>query len=397
MTWFERRDGIALAGPSAPMFDYLRRLYPILRGIDGDFRAMLSDVAFVGAAGDPHALLLDILGLHSGSVEWAQRYAESLQTLFNRLNLLGLGGFAMILLTIIERVAARQKLTALGYAGDKDPPILDLSFSGRHNALTGGVVDDVPLSESAPIRSYTDGGDNYLRWLIDAANISLDALYAQEGFTDDIQPTAILYLLLRHALQLGYHDVSIRLFETAGIYTPEQVLAARSDDPFLHIRDNQLDSESRYFPLYTTAAGDHREPRPAGARVHRGQHRDLRVRLLPARAAEGARAARGPADGAARAGVRRPRRLLRLPARRVDARHRQRPARGHAQPPRRLRGAGPPGHLPRRVRLAGATAAGGQGARARRTHGRRPGPGVRPAIRRSSPTPRTRGTCTRRR
>ena len=71
---------------------YLRRLYPILLAINTDWTAMLDDVSFVGQPGDPHAILLDILGLHSGSVEWSQRYAESLETVFNRLNLLGLGG-----------------------------------------------------------------------------------------------------------------------------------------------------------------------------------------------------------------------------------------------------------------------------------------------------------------
>ncbi|MGD9702223.1 MAG: hypothetical protein AB7Q42_13615 [Acidimicrobiia bacterium] len=258
MQWFDRRgEDIGVAGHLSGVGDvtlgYLQALHQILLGIDQDFRSKLPGVAFVGAQGDAHALLLDILGLHSGSIEWAQRYAESLQTLFNRLNLLGLGGFAMILRTIIERVAARQKLSQLGYTRDFDPSILDLSFSGRHNLLKGGVVDDQPLSETAPIREYTTTGQNYLEWLIDASNTSLDALYAQEGFIDDERPTAILYLLLRHALQLGYSDISIRLHELAGLYTPEQALAARSDDPFLHVRDNTSASESRYFPLYTTA------------------------------------------------------------------------------------------------------------------------------------------------
>ncbi|WP_416956474.1 hypothetical protein [Streptomyces sp. Agncl-13] len=255
MAWFDRPGGIGVtaAGRGGPTADYLKRLYPVLLSIDQDIRTKVADVAHVGGSGDPHAILLDILGLHSGSVEWAQRHAESLKTLFNRLNLLGLGDFARTFRTRLERAAARQKLGSLGYAGEKDPQILDLSFSGRHNVLKGGVVDDRPLSETAPIRPYTDAGVNYLRWLIDAARTSHDALYQERGFTGDEQPTAILYLLLRHALQLGYSDTGIRLFESAGLYSPEKALAARSDDPFLHIRDNRLDSESRYFPLYTAA------------------------------------------------------------------------------------------------------------------------------------------------
>ena len=260
MRWFDRRrdDRLGLvthnAAGSEPTFGYLQRLHPILLGIETEFRSKLSEVPFVGAPGDPHAMLLDILGLHSGSVEWAQRYAESLKTLFNRLNLLGLGGFAMALQTIIERVAARQQLTALGYGNETDPPILNLSFSARHNLLKGGVVDDQPLSETAPVRVSTADGKNYLQWLIDTSNTSLDALYAQKGFVGDKRPTAMLYLLLRHALQLGYSDISIKLHEQAGIFTQQQAVLARSDEPFLHIRDNTSVSESRYFPLYTSAS-----------------------------------------------------------------------------------------------------------------------------------------------
>src|SRR5262249_948909 len=56
--------------------------------------------------------------------------------------------------------------------------------------------------------------------------------------------------LLRHALQLGYHDVSVLLHEGAGLLTAQQAAVARSDDPFIHVRNNTLVSESRYQPLY---------------------------------------------------------------------------------------------------------------------------------------------------
>jgi hypothetical protein len=231
--------------------EYLRQLHPLLEAIDSDFRTMASDVSFVGKSGDPHATLLDIVGLHPGSVEWSQRYAESFETLSNRLNLLGFGAFGV--LASIRRDAAKEKLKGLGYAGAKDPPIVDLVFNGAHNRLKGGVIDDVPLSETDLIRASTIDGRNYIQWLIDASGASLDALYAQEGFTNDKEPSALLYLFLRHALQLGYHDVSVRLHEDAGLYDDTAVRRARRDDPFLHVRNNQLVSESRYQPLYTAA------------------------------------------------------------------------------------------------------------------------------------------------
>ena len=253
MTWIEQREpdgGIVIARGADPMRAYLRRLYPILRAVEQDWRERFTDISYTGRAGDPHQVLLDILGLHSGSVEWSQRYAESLKTVFNRLKLQGLAGIFEALGIAAQFANARALLTGFGYTGDQTPQMLEKLFSGKHNLLKGGVVDDTPLSETAPIRAYLSSGQNYIQWLIDAANASLDALYAQDGFIDDKPPAALLYLLLRHALQLGYHDVSVRLHESVGLYTAQAAVLARSDDPFLHIRESAAVSESRYQPLY---------------------------------------------------------------------------------------------------------------------------------------------------
>ena len=59
--------------------------------------------------------------------------------------------------------------------------------------------------------------------------------------------------MLRHALQLGYSDVSIRLHESSGLYTSTQAAAARLDEPILHVREASTVSESRYQPLYSAA------------------------------------------------------------------------------------------------------------------------------------------------
>jgi hypothetical protein len=251
MAWLDQRAGgniAAVGGPADSMRRYLARLRPILAMIDEDWRGQQGDIAFVGKSGDPHQILLDIVGLHSGSVEWSQRYAESLGTLHNRRNLLGFGGSIEGLAA--KRAAARQLLTRLGYVGDETPQILDKIFSGKHNLLKGGVVDDKLLSETETLSATTTGDHNYIQWLIDAAGTSLQALYAQDGFRDDKAPGALLYILLRHALQLGYHDVSVRLHENAGLITAQQAVAARSDVPFLHIREHVPTSESRYQPLY---------------------------------------------------------------------------------------------------------------------------------------------------
>jgi hypothetical protein len=257
MAWFatddDRDDGPRIAGPRLGSAGYLARLHALLMGMHGDWAALAKGVSFVGREGDPHKLLLDVVGLHPGSVEWSQRYAESFQTVFNRLNLRGLGGLFQAIVLSLRRAAAIGKLEALGGSREELPPILSKLFSGRHQELRGGVVDDKPLSEDAALRAQTPGGANYLRWLVDAAGDSLDALYAQDGFTDDAPPRALLYLLLRHALQLGYHDTGVALHELAGLYDGPRARKARQDDPFLHVRGGVAESESRYQPLYALA------------------------------------------------------------------------------------------------------------------------------------------------
>lgn len=233
---------------------HLARLYPYLRAFDGEFATLSEKVSFVGKPGDPHQLLLDIVGLHPGSVEWTKRYAESLKTYFNRMKLKGLSGWVDAFLANFRRQAALKKLRDLNFPQRETPPILDLIFSGKDLALKGGVVDDAPLSESDAIRVWTDDGDNYLAWLAKAVGTSLDALYKQDGFIDDKPPTALLYLMLRHALQLGYHDTGVRLYLDAGLYSVADARRARQDDPFLHIKQASVVSESRYQPLYASAA-----------------------------------------------------------------------------------------------------------------------------------------------
>ena len=259
MNWIQKLPttvnvpGIAVTGAvqQDPTLLFLRRLYPILKAVDEDWREMLGDVSFVGKeGGDPHRILLDVIGLHSGSVEWSQRYAESLKTLFNRLNLQGFGGLIAAIIVVLQRAAAKDLIRDLGGDVDPEPHIFEKIFSGRHNALKGGVVDDKPLSETELIRAYTETDANYIQWLIDAAKTSFDALYAQTGFKDDRPPTALLFILLRHALQLGYHDVSIRANQNAGLMTAQAAINARVDNPFLHIREQATVSESRYQPLY---------------------------------------------------------------------------------------------------------------------------------------------------
>lgn len=244
MNWLRPRQDTTVPIPS-----FLARLYGVLRLMDADWRTMADGVSFAGKPGsDPHQTLLDIVGLHPVSAELSQRWAESLEELYNRLNIGGLGPLIAALIAGGLKQSGINLLAKLGYNDPDNPPdILEKVFFGKHNRLKGPVIDDVPLSEASLIRPYATGNRNYLQWLADAARTSLNELYQQDGFADGA-PSALLYLLLRHALQLGYHDAGAQLHVLHGLIP--NVQAVKHDDPFIHIKQGQPMSESRYQLLY---------------------------------------------------------------------------------------------------------------------------------------------------
>ena len=233
---------------------YLQALYIVLRRLDSDWARLLDKVSHVGKSGDAHQILLDIVGLHPSSVEYYYRHAQSYAQIYNSLNFRGRGGNFVALLTKENYLKSGMDLLAgFGYTGkeDKDiPDILKKFFFGRSDLLKGPLIDDVPLSESAPIRFYTEDNRNYIQWLIDAANDSHDVLRKQSGFISDKPPDALLYLMLHHALDLGYLDASIRLHVSAGIFDKEQVNAAIKEPEFIQVKDARNDTGSRWQHLY---------------------------------------------------------------------------------------------------------------------------------------------------
>lgn len=259
MDWLKPRGGnfALVAGAGNPFDDYLHRLYQLLKLVDADWKKMADEgVKHSGSSGDAHKTLLDILGLHPTSVEYAQRYAESLEQLFNQLNYGGFSGAINAIIKVAGLVqGGTELLEKLGHVADEgegDPDILSKFFFGNHIKLKGPLVDDRPLSEADPVRPYTPAPakKNYIEWLIDAAKTSLEAVRAQSGFTDNKPPIALLYILLRHALEEGYYDVSYGLHLEATLFDAAGARAARRESPFIHVKEQAALSESRYQLLY---------------------------------------------------------------------------------------------------------------------------------------------------
>ncbi len=161
------------------------RIHNLLRTMAADWAAMSNTVSHVGAPSDPHQTLLDILGLHASSVEFHQRYANGLPYFYNWFNL---DGFGPNLLQTLQNSGLLKSgsdlLRHLGYFGQDEPDILEKFFFSSQNLLKGPLIDDRPLSETAPIRDYTGDGRNYMQWLLDAASRSLEMLRMQQGFAE---------------------------------------------------------------------------------------------------------------------------------------------------------------------------------------------------------------------
>ena len=227
------------------------RLDALLTLADADWDALVATVPSLGRGGsngpDAHQTLLGVLGLHASSVEFHYRYAEGIEQLVNKA---GLSGFAEILWQALLQAGldgpALDLLGRFGYTGER-PPLLSLYFHGRQAQLAGPLVDDRPLSETEPVRVWATGERNYLQWLLDAATTSLDAVRAATGFVDTA-PNALLYLLARHAVILGYAEGSRGLHHLAG-YSAPVLRSLRQEPAFVHVAADGP-SESRYASLY---------------------------------------------------------------------------------------------------------------------------------------------------
>ncbi|MGA9667637.1 MAG: hypothetical protein WBQ94_00425, partial [Terracidiphilus sp.] len=227
-------------------------LYSLLRQLDADWANMSQNAAWIGKSGDPHQTLLDIVGLNPSSIEYYSRNAESLGQLFNMFNRFALGPAWITAITNLNLQAlAIALLGRLGYSGAALPDLLNHFFL-TDNPQIATIVDDRALSETTPVRAYTPDNRNYIQWLLDASTQSLDALRQESGFTNDQTPQALLYLMLRHALMLGYYNTSYNLHSSAGFLSASELLAMRVEPTFVHVAEAPGTTESRFGALYKT-------------------------------------------------------------------------------------------------------------------------------------------------
>ncbi|MGP3690087.1 hypothetical protein ACTVZO_36235 [Streptomyces sp. IBSNAI002] len=275
-TSFER-----LAWPSDATGAHRTALHRLLETLAADWTEAAAEVPrLTSGSADPHQRLLDILALHPSSAEYHQRYARSVADLYNQENLAGHGPAVTAALEdpLHMPQPIRALLARLGYEvrppggpARPEPELMGRLFDGTPYRLLGPLVDGRPLSEDRALPPCTAAPDhlNYLQWLARYGRTDLDRIRLEDGFEGSRPPAALLYLLLRHAVLLGWEEAAWRLAAAAG-----RAPAPITEPPFVHIRTRRAGeaqdppSESRYRRLYApdedvTGSGD------PGLLVHR--------------------------------------------------------------------------------------------------------------------------------
>lgn len=262
--WLEQRPG--------PFQNWLRQYKSILDALRSRWAQHAQGVAHVDSpVGDPHQTLLDIVGLHPASVEFHQRYANTRDQEHN-LAVLWQLFIAWPTLPANElHNEAFQLLASLGYDGEVTPQLFDLFWKVTANPLTGPAIQAGPLSETDPLRVVTTDNRNYIQWLHEWARLNFDTVRVQDGFQAGQWPNALLYILLRHALELGYYDAGIRVLDDAQLLGDEQKARLRTEPHFFHVQQAAASAAaapgpaanaSRYellYSTYPTVTGDARQ------------------------------------------------------------------------------------------------------------------------------------------
>lgn len=238
-------------GESQLSSGFLSYLYGILMDLDSVWKRKVSEVSHVGKSGDAHQILLDIVGLHPNSTDLFKRYANSINQIWN-MYLIG-GNYYPLVTSVLGAYQQQSDLLArLGYpvGGENPAPkIFEKVFFEKPWVLHGARVDKVPNSEIDTLSHYTNDGRNYIEWLIDAAGQSHNVLRLQHGFTDNIRPNTLLYLLMYHALDLSYVDTSLKLKLKAGVLNQRDYKTAFVEPEFIQIEQGK-EHQSRWKHLY---------------------------------------------------------------------------------------------------------------------------------------------------
>lgn len=202
---------------------FLNTLYKTLDHYHNVWKSLLDQLLYTGKPGaDPSEVLMNILGLQSGSVSFFQRNAFSTEQLANRAEFEYGGKYYKDLQnSFTSKITLLDFLRDLGFEppvinGKRDiPQLLRLVYQHYHTALDpANVIEKFPLSEDKPLHTYT-ANKNYIHWLLETN--SVQQLERQDFGQDITPPSSLLYMQLRRSLLLAMADASVNWFKKNNI------------------------------------------------------------------------------------------------------------------------------------------------------------------------------------
>jgi hypothetical protein len=247
LRWMETDNRLFVRGRDSHLA-FLNNLYQLLLRMETYWHQhFFNTVAHVAQAStDAYKTLLDVLSLHPNSAEFHRRYMESLIEMSNSMSLIkpGYKEHAKVVKNAVQLLHE-----TLNYGTDVLPQIAALLALPWQKPVAH-LIDDVPLSESKAIRSYTADKKNYIEALSVQAAKSIDALRTGEGLSE--RPDAELYRLLKYALEQGYYLTAVGAAKVANAFSETKLSSMKLEQPFAHQQWKGEVAESRYALLYGT-------------------------------------------------------------------------------------------------------------------------------------------------
>jgi hypothetical protein len=207
---------------------------------------------------DPFQRLLGILGLLASSTSYVSRKAVSDAYIRQRLTFAGAQAPATQAWLNALAQSRTGSLSGIDFPpapGPTDPLLAFIVFLGQTDEWQLPIIDQdpkVPLSETAQITPY-DSAHNYLQWLSSASPDDI----SNQRFTDALgnivpAPTALLYVVLRHAMLAALETSSMEMARLQG----QALFDVADRDPLIaNIGDQQNVLRKDYLDLDASRLG----------------------------------------------------------------------------------------------------------------------------------------------
>lgn len=216
-------------------FSFLGQAHDVLKKVEDQWQQLVPQVVHVDGPGDPFANLLNMLGLHATSVDFARRLGTYQTMLWNLAHFWHGETFpgAGLIRSYFDEITSRgiALLGQLGHNFPQLPKLFGLLFSAGTSGINGPLVDDVELAEDEKLSETTElpkkyavkitEGDvesvvdkNYIGWLINTdINTVKQQKFLNQGGEQLLIPTALFYRMLHRSLLLSTFEASMNVYE----------------------------------------------------------------------------------------------------------------------------------------------------------------------------------------